>query len=247
MPEADVTTNTLAISPGHDVVGDSPQPRQQEINIDHRPHMSVDELLKIIKGANGMPVLFIPSSDGQLAAIAVDGLHNIVPVSGVEKKQEDFRSWVLLLTSLAATITFTAGLAPPGGFWAADDESNKVVAGTSVMHDKFPIRFAIFHFSNTTAFLSSLMIIGMLAKNIYHKEPITMKNNALFLFCAGCSIQCVEVRESPECILQVGDTKGTEIRNNMGNMASRRSMVKDAGERINHKIEKWGRNRIPLP
>ncbi|XBH81559.1 hypothetical protein VPH35_107100 [Triticum aestivum] len=188
MPEEDVTTNTLAISPGQDLVRDSPQPRQQEINIDHHPHMSIDELLKILKGANGMSVLFIPSSDGQLAAIAVDGLHNIVPVSGVEKKQEDFCSWVLLLTSLAATITFTAGLAPPGGFWAADDKANKVVAGTSIMHDKFPIKFTLFHFSNSTAFFSSLMIIGMLAKNIYHKEPITMKNNVLVILVGFCFV-----------------------------------------------------------
>lgn len=90
MPEEDVTTNTLAISPGHDLVGDSPQPRQQEINIDHRPHMLIDELLKIIKGVNGMPVLFIPSSAGQLAAIAVDGLHNIVPVVALKRSKRIF-------------------------------------------------------------------------------------------------------------------------------------------------------------
>jgi hypothetical protein len=147
--------------------------------------MSINDLLKIIKGANGMPVLFVPSSDGQLTAIAV----NPVPVSGAaEKKLEDFRAWLLLLTSLAATITFTAGFAPPGGFWGADDKGNGYVAGTSVMHSKFPVRYWLFHLSNTNAFFSSLMIIGMLAKNIYHKEPITMKNRALVLLVGLCFV-----------------------------------------------------------
>jgi hypothetical protein len=50
-----------------------------------------------------------------------------------EEKQKEFRSWLLLLSSLAATITFTAGLTPPGGFWSADDKANGYVAGTSVI------------------------------------------------------------------------------------------------------------------
>jgi hypothetical protein len=178
--------NNVAVLSGQDVVRDSPQPHQhQAITIDDCPHMSINDLLKIIKGANGMPVLFVPSSDGQLTAIAV----NPVPVSGAaEKKLEDFRAWLLLLTSLAATITFTAGFAPPGGFWGADDKAKGYIAGSSVMHSKFPIRYWLFHLSNTNAFFSSLMIIGMLAKNIYHKEPITMKNMALVLLVGLCFV-----------------------------------------------------------
>jgi hypothetical protein len=102
---------------------------------------------------------------------------------------EDLRVWLLLLTSLAATITFTAGFAPPGGFWGSDEEAKRYVVGTSVMHSKFPIRYWIFHRSNTNAFFSSLMIIGMLAKNIVcHKEPITMKNRALVLLVGLCFV-----------------------------------------------------------
>lgn len=153
--------------------------------------MSVDELLKAIKGANGMPVLFVPSSDGRLAAVAVDGLHqNLVPANSFSKKrnQQDFRAWLLLLTSLVATVTFTAGLAPPGGFWDADDRANRHIAGTSIMRDKFPRRYLVFYYSNTTAFFASLMIIGMLAKNVYNKETVVLKNRIFVALVGLCFV-----------------------------------------------------------
>ncbi|XP_044410138.1 uncharacterized protein [Triticum aestivum] len=164
--------------------GDSSQTQQQEITIDHGPHMSIDELLKVIKGANGMPVLFVPSSDGRLAAVAVDGLQNLVPanrdnnVSG-ENKNQDFRAWLLLLASLVATVTYTAGLTPPGGFWAADDKANGYVAGTSVMRDKFNRRYRLFQNCNAVAFFTSLMIIAILAKSINGEEEHTLRKKCL--------------------------------------------------------------------
>ncbi|KAF7081429.1 hypothetical protein CFC21_085367 [Triticum aestivum] len=171
--------------------GDSSQPQPQEIiTVDNqRPHMSVDDLLKAIKGANGMPVLFVPSSDGRLAAVAMDGLHqNLVPTYSISEKknQQDFRAWLLLLTSLVATVTFTAGLAPPGGFWDADDRANRHIADTSIMRDKFPRMYLVFYYSNTTAFFTSLMIIGMLAKNVYNKETVVLKNRFFVALVGLC-------------------------------------------------------------
>ncbi|KAF7081437.1 hypothetical protein CFC21_085377 [Triticum aestivum] len=172
--------NRMAIPSGEGLqLVHSPQPQQQEITIDHSPHMSIDELLKVIKGANGMPVLFVPSSNGRLAAVAVDGLQSLVPANrsneeSAEKKHEAFCSWLMLLMSLVATVTFTAGLTPPGGFWAADDKSNGHVAGMSVMRSKSYRRYLNFYYSNTTAFFTSLMIIGMLARNINNlQSPLT--------------------------------------------------------------------------
>jgi hypothetical protein len=180
--EADRENRVAILSPD-DIIGDLPQPRQQEITIDHRTHMSIDELLKIIKGANGMPVLFVPSNDGRLAALAVDGIQNLVPTNHGHKgcnctsreDKNDFRAWLLLLASLIATVTFTAGITPPGGFWAADDKANGYVAGTSVLRDKFHVRYAVFYYSNTTAFLTSMVVIGMLAKN----KEITVRNSRI--------------------------------------------------------------------
>uniref|UniRef100_A0A8R7UYE7 PGG domain-containing protein n=1 Tax=Triticum urartu TaxID=4572 RepID=A0A8R7UYE7_TRIUA len=83
----------------------------------------------------------------------------------------------MLLMSLVATVTFTAGLTPPGGFWAADDKSNGYVAGMSVMRSKSYRRYLNFYYSNTTAFFTSLMIIGMLARNINNLQPTYLKSN----------------------------------------------------------------------
>ncbi|KAM0855260.1 hypothetical protein ACQ4PT_049893 [Festuca glaucescens] len=174
--EETVKENRVAISSPDDILGDSPQRLQQEISIEHCPHMSIDEILKVIKGANGMPVLFVPSSDGRLAAVAVDGLQNLVLQTNghdngsADKKQQNFRAWLMFLTSLVATVTYTAGLTPPGGFWAADDKANGYVAGTSVMSSKFHTRYLIFYYRNATAFISSLLVIGMLAKSINSKK-----------------------------------------------------------------------------
>ncbi|XBI50254.1 hypothetical protein VPH35_113690 [Triticum aestivum] len=145
-------------------LGDSSPSQQQEIAVDHGSHMSIDELLKVIKGANGMPLLFVPSNDGRLVAVAVEGLQNL---------QQAFFSWLLLMASLVATVTFTAALTPPGGFWDDDNQAKGYVAGTSVMRDKFPQRYRLFQFSNKMAFFGSLMIIGMLANTVKNKPKAT--------------------------------------------------------------------------
>ncbi|XP_037450418.1 uncharacterized protein LOC119320423 [Triticum dicoccoides] len=121
--------------------------------------------------------------------VAMNGVQNGVhtnPNNGrlAEDKQQAYRSWLLLLTSLTATVTFTVGLTPPGGFWAADDKTNGYVAGISVMRDKFPTRYLAFYYSNTTAFFTSLMIIAMLAKNqnsenTNSEQPDAMKKHVL--------------------------------------------------------------------
>lgn len=112
----------------------------------------------------------------------MDGLQSLVPPSrgndgSAEKKHEAFRSWLLLLMSLVATVTFTAGLTPPGGFWATDDKANGYVAGMSVMRSKFYWRYLAFYYSNTTAFFTSLMTIGMLARNINNLRPTDLQSN----------------------------------------------------------------------
>uniref|UniRef100_A0ACD5TR52 Uncharacterized protein n=1 Tax=Avena sativa TaxID=4498 RepID=A0ACD5TR52_AVESA len=91
-------------------------------------------------------------------------------VAAVEGKA-DFRAWLLLLMSLAATVTYTAGLSPPGGVWSADNAAHGYVAGNPVMRDKSRTRYTAFYYGNSIAFFSSLMVIAMLAKP-YNKSKI---------------------------------------------------------------------------
>ncbi|XP_048534045.1 uncharacterized protein LOC125513047 [Triticum urartu] len=167
---------------------DPSQSQQQGITVDtHSPHISIDELLKVIKGSNGMPVLFVPSSGGRLAAVAVDGLQNLMPAnregSVSNEKEQNFRSWLMFLTSLVATVTFTAGLTPPGGFWSADDKDKKYLAGDPIMDTKSPTRYRTFYYSNTLAFFTSLTIIASLAKNRNSKRIMTIPFTLLVVFC----------------------------------------------------------------
>lgn len=130
-----------------------------------------------------MPVLLLTSSDGRLSAIAMNGLQNMVPTDrevkvSTEKTYQDFRAWMVLVASLMATAAFTAGLTPPGGFWAEDKDAdegknNGHVAGTSVMRDKYPRRYAVFQLSNAFTFFYSLMAIGVLAKSVLDNKRNT--------------------------------------------------------------------------
>lgn len=165
-----------SVSSGDDAL--SPQPQHQEITVDHGPHMSIDELLKAIKGANGMPVFFVPSGD----------LENLMSANR-DGRQKDLREWLLIVASLIATVTFTAGLSPPGGVWDADDNDKGYVAGTSVMSDKFPTRYRIFQTSIALAFFFSLIIIVWLAKSISNEdEAMVVRKFPLTLLVAACIV-----------------------------------------------------------
>ncbi|CAN6221599.1 unnamed protein product [Urochloa humidicola] len=87
------------------------------------------------------------------------------------------RSLLLVLATLAATVTYIAGLSPPGGFWS-DDKPN-YLAGDPVLEDHYPRRFKAFLFCNATSFAGSLVIIIMLLSNTAVDHVV--KSNALRL------------------------------------------------------------------
>ncbi|CAD6339508.1 unnamed protein product [Miscanthus lutarioriparius] len=84
-----------------------------------------------------------------------------------EKDLEKRRKFLMLLAILAASITYQAGISPPGGFWS---DSNGHQAGDPVFHDEFPTRYRIFFYFNATAFMASLVVIMLLvSKRLCHK------------------------------------------------------------------------------
>ncbi|KAG0514002.1 hypothetical protein BDA96_10G151600 [Sorghum bicolor] len=88
------------------------------------------------------------------------------------------RSFLLVLATLAATVTYVAGLSPPGGFWPDDDKPNHL-AGDPVLRDHYPRRFKAFMVCNATSFAGSLVIIIMLLSNTAVDHVV--KSNALRL------------------------------------------------------------------
>ena len=61
------------------------------------------------------------------------------PVTQRKKWFKEMRGWLMVLAVLAASVTYQAGLNPPGGFWQQDDAQGNV-AGTPVLQSKFPKR-----------------------------------------------------------------------------------------------------------
>ncbi|VAI85292.1 unnamed protein product [Triticum turgidum subsp. durum] len=105
-------------------------------------------------------------------------------LSGVKKRwkaapsrflQQKLRTYLLLLGILAATVTYQAGLNPPGGFWT--DSSDGHTAGDPILEVISPKRYKAFFYCNATSFVASLVIIILL-----QSQQITlhaMKRNVL--------------------------------------------------------------------
>ncbi|XP_037463641.1 uncharacterized protein LOC119335634 [Triticum dicoccoides] len=90
-------------------------------------------------------------------------------LSDEEKRKIDKRrKRLLLLAILVATITYQAGLTPPGGFWTKDGP--KYSAGSPVLedHDEYRRRYLAFFYCNSTSFMASIALIVMLVNpNLY--------------------------------------------------------------------------------
>ncbi|CAL5043267.1 unnamed protein product [Urochloa decumbens] len=94
---------------------------------------------------------------------------------------EVMRAWMTVLATIAASVTFQAGLSPPGGFWQADDDQGHR-AGDPVLRDQHWWRYQVFSFMNATAFVTSLTIIVFLASERYYHTVAKLLVLFLILF-----------------------------------------------------------------
>jgi hypothetical protein len=84
------------------------------------------------------------------------------------------RMYLLLLGILAASVTYQAGLNPPGGFWQGDgaDGHHHYHAGDPILHITYPRRYLAFFYCNATAFIASLVILILLLSNTLSTQGI---------------------------------------------------------------------------
>ncbi|XP_066342177.1 uncharacterized protein [Miscanthus floridulus] len=73
-----------------------------------------------------------------------------------QKNREDIQ----LLPILAATISYTAGVDPPGGVWARSGAGHNV--GDPILLTTHPVRYKVFFYFNSAALVASLVITAML-------------------------------------------------------------------------------------
>ncbi|KAM3255855.1 hypothetical protein ACQJBY_048809 [Aegilops geniculata] len=95
-------------------------------------------------------VLFAPTARGD----------KVTPADRVERA----RKYLLIFATLAATITYQAGVSTPGGFWPGSQDSDHL-AGDPMLRVQHPSRFMVFFYSNTTAFVASLVVVMLLMSN----------------------------------------------------------------------------------
>ncbi|GJN28980.1 hypothetical protein PR202_gb17162 [Eleusine coracana subsp. coracana] len=75
------------------------------------------------------------------------------------KKDRKKHKYLMLLAILAASITYQAGLNPPGGTWPDDDKEGHV-AGNPVLLDINPRRYNIFFWFNSISLMTSIVHLG---------------------------------------------------------------------------------------
>ncbi|XBH99130.1 hypothetical protein VPH35_128543 [Triticum aestivum] len=116
-------------------------------------------------------------TDGQVASNA-ERITDEASKKREEKEDlERNRSSLLVLATLVATVTYVAGLTPPGGFWSDDNRNH--IPGDPVLRDHYPRRYKAFFYCNATAFAGSLVIIIMVLSQTAVDHVV--KSNALRL------------------------------------------------------------------
>jgi hypothetical protein len=80
-------------------------------------------------------------------------------MAGSESSMEyQLKKYLLLLATLVATVTYAAGLNPPGGSWLEDDRAAGELAGDSILRDTNYVRYIIFYCFNAVSFAASLVV-----------------------------------------------------------------------------------------
>ncbi|TVU11498.1 hypothetical protein EJB05_45089, partial [Eragrostis curvula] len=79
------------------------------------------------------------------------------------RKQYRMNKYLLLLGILAASVTYQAGLDPPGGVWPGDGDGH--AAGDPVLHDESRRRYHAFFYSNSTCFVTSVVVVVLLLQS----------------------------------------------------------------------------------
>ncbi|KAK1605839.1 hypothetical protein QYE76_029512 [Lolium multiflorum] len=133
----------------------------------------------------------IPSPRSRHADKANTGNKN----EGIEKA----KSLILLLATLAATITYQAGMNPPGGVWQDDDPERHYKAGDPILFFTNAKRYKVFFYCNSTAFVASLVVILMVqSKSLVrgHALEVAMILDLFGLIGAYAAGSCRDVSTS---------------------------------------------------
>ncbi|WVZ50524.1 hypothetical protein U9M48_001770 [Paspalum notatum var. saurae] len=89
------------------------------------------------------------------------------------------------------SVTYQAGLAPPGGVWLDNNDGHAV--GNPVLHDSDHLRYRIFFVCNSASFAASMVVITLVLLTLMLKEPETGGYDEQFLVLAAESMMVVDL------------------------------------------------------
>jgi uncharacterized membrane protein YfcA len=101
----------------------------------------------------------------------------IVGTAVVSKRTEHkWRKDLMLIGTLAITVTYQARLLPPGGAWPDNHDGH--FAGDPILHDTNRTRYRVFFYCNATTFMASMVMVTLLLNNTiskYKRSLLAMK------------------------------------------------------------------------
>ncbi|KAL6654861.1 hypothetical protein ACP70R_008326 [Stipagrostis hirtigluma subsp. patula] len=100
--------------------------------------------------------------------------------------------FILLFTTLSATVTYQAGLNPPGGLWLDDRDGHK--AGDPILLAMQPTRYRVFIYCNSMALVVSLVAVVMVLTERCQEQKSRVLDGLMILdligligaYAAGC-------------------------------------------------------------
>ncbi|TKW21023.1 hypothetical protein SEVIR_4G189200v4 [Setaria viridis] len=105
-----------------------------------------------------------------------------------ERNLEEARKFILMLVTFAASVTYQAGLNPPGGFWAENDHISEHRPATPVLRSHYLRRYNIFVSCNSTSFVASLVTIILLLSPELSRHGIRSK---AVVVCVVADLLCL--------------------------------------------------------
>lgn len=93
--------------------------------------------------------------------------------TGYPRPLEKRHKRLLLVAILVATITYQAGLSPPGGFRRPHEDGRQAAAGAVLLLDKHPRRFWAFFYCNTVSFVATMALnLFVVSPNLYRQRAV---------------------------------------------------------------------------
>jgi len=105
-----------------------------------------------------------------------------------KRNLEEAHKFILMLVTFAASVTYQAGLSPPGGFWAENDHISVHRPATPVLRSHYLRPYNIFVSCNSTSFVASLVTMILLLSPELNRHGIRTK---AVLVCVVADLLCL--------------------------------------------------------